>query len=98
MTHTSYVCNKDSIELLVSDSAGVYIPQSFIDGFDYRNWGIDIDDVKVILDGPDNEFYWDSWENVLNNAKFVDKDGNEWTLMHDGDLWAVRHDYVYEEC
>lgn len=74
------------IEILVSDHQGIYIPQVFAERF---NWsGISIDDLKTIEEGPDAEYYWEAWDNILNDAFHNDKDGFTWRLYQDGDLFA----------
>ena len=76
------------IQLLLSDSRGIYIPRDFLEGFDMNQWNIDSKYIER-LSSPDNEWYWDNWDVVLNNAKHTDKDGNVWHLWQDGDLWAI---------
>jgi len=83
------------IELLISDAAGVYIPKEWCEACaDYPGWsGFDKDDVETCLAGPDEEWYWEAWDNISQNAEFTNpKDGSKWMLWQDGDLWAVRSD------
>ena len=84
------------IQLLLSDSRGIYIPRDFVECFDIESWSIDLKYVGRLSD-PDNEFYWDNWNTCLNNAKHTDKDGNKWTLWQDGDLWAICLELMTEE-
>ena len=84
------------VQLLLSDSRGVYIPRDFIEFFDLNQWNIDSKYMER-LSSPDDELYWDNWNVVLNNAKHTDKQGNVWTLWQDGDLWAICHDLMTEE-
>ena len=86
----------NGIQLLLSDSRGVYIPRDFIECFDIDKWNID-SKYMGRLSSPDDELYWDNWDVVLNNAKHTDKQGNVWTLWQDGDLWAICHDLMTEE-
>ena len=44
----------------------------------------------------ENEFYWDDWHRVLDNAR-VTFDGVEYTLHHDGDLWLINFDLMTNE-
>ena len=74
-------------QLLLSDARGVYIPRDFAEGFDLHAWHIDFD-VSALSD-PESEFYWDTWERVLNNAYYFNAEGNRFTLWQDGDLWAI---------
>ena len=85
------------IQLLLSDSRGIYIPQNFYQDFlNFKTWGLLKSDFKA-LRNPDNEYYWDNWELVLNNAKHTDKDGNVWHLWQDGDLWAICFELMTDE-
>lgn len=78
------------IDLLVSGSHGVYIPQIFA-GFNFTNWsGIDSEDIEVLLRGPDHEEsqnYWDVWNDVTISAVHTDTNGNVWRLWQDVELW-----------
>ena len=75
-------------ELLLDGARGVYIPQNFVEEFDLTKWeGVDQDDIDTLLKGPDEEWYWDAWDKVLNNATHTDDHGNVWHLYQDGDLW-----------
>jgi ribosomal protein S18 acetylase RimI-like enzyme len=86
--------------LLISDSYGIYIPQKFCENFDLNTWGLSESDkdVDVCLAGPDEEWYWEAWNTILNNAKHIDADGCEWHLEQDGDLFTVHYsEYEGEE-
>ncbi len=84
--------NKEPI-LLIDGNQGIYIPKQFAEQVIVGNficpnkrellqeWGE--------LGNPNNEFYWESWETVLNDCILLDKDGNRFTLHQDGDLWAI---------
>ena len=84
------------IEILLSDHHGVYIPQRFAHDFD-RWSNIDQDDWDTVKLGPDEEYYWDAWTNILDNATFTDKSGNIWKLYQDGDLFAYSESLMTEE-
>ena len=62
----------DAVELLLSDARGVYIPQNFCEIFDVAQWGLDPDSwaVETCLSGPETEFYWDAWDEILNKATY----------------------------
>ena len=80
------------IDLFVSDSYGVYIPQRFVDKIDLGRWnGISTEDYELLLRGPDHEDaqgYWDAWDAVTRDAFCRNDDGNIWRLWQDGDLWV----------
>jgi len=85
------------IQLLLSDARGIYIPRDFVTGFDLTGWkGIPEDAVKD-CENPENEYYWDSWEMILNNATYTDKNGNVWRLIQDGDLWVYCFELMTDE-
>ena len=87
----------DNVEILLSDARGIYIPRDFIQGFDLTKWcGISESDVEILQD-PENEFYWESWESVLNNAKFTADDGRVFSLWQDGDLFAICYEMMTDE-
>jgi hypothetical protein len=88
----------DNIKCILDSNRGVYIPQNFVDDFDLSKFdGIESEDVKTCKLGPEAEWYWDSWESILNNAKYTDDDGIKWTLHHDGDLFLVAIDKLSDE-
>lgn len=78
------------IEILLSDSRGVFIPQAFADQFDAQSWGFAEDDADLVTlrNGPDAEWYWDAWDAIVQRALYTDANGNRWFLSQDGDLFA----------
>jgi len=86
----------NGVQLLLSDSRGIYIPRDFVECFDLNQWNIDSKYIER-LSSPDNEYYWDNWELVLNNAYFIDNNGNKWQLWQDGDLWAICYELMTDE-
>lgn len=81
-------------ELFLDSSRGVYIPQSFAEQINPKDWtGIDTEDLDVLRKGPEHEFYWDAWASVLDYAET--KDGR--VLWQDGDLWLVARDKAIED-
>lgn len=93
-----------AITLILSDARGVYIPRDFVtDGcgeiaVDHcKAWGIGKEDAEILASGPDHEFYWGTWDDVLSNAQYVDEEGNKYFLSQDGDLWALCYDRMTEE-
>lgn len=80
---------KPNVELLCDSHHGVYIPQVMIHRLKDNGWrNIPINSVEV-LSNPDNEDYWETWEEVLQNAEWHDAStGQVFKLHQDGDLWA----------
>ena len=79
------------MELLCDSRHGVYIPQIIARRLFDAGWsGITLDDViQLEIDPYEGEWYWETWEGVLNNARFKDETGTVWYLHHDGDLFVV---------
>jgi hypothetical protein len=78
--------------LWLSDARGVYIPRDFVesfDDFDKRVKGVTAEDKATLLQGPDAEFYWEAWDNVLANAVVTDENGIEYTVYQESDCWLV---------
>ena len=76
---------------IVDGCHGIYVPQNFAKRHDMASWHVAQDDVDILLSGPDNEFYWETWDDVLRDAYYVDGVGLRFTLEQDGDLFAVRY-------
>ena len=88
--------NKPSnIEVLLSDARGIYIPRDFYQDFDLDKWHLNAEDLTSLAD-PENESYWDVWEQVLNTAYF-EIDGKKYELYQDGDLLAICYDSLTDE-
>lgn len=79
------------MELFLSDHHGIYIPRDFakcvkrefVDNVSDENWAI-------LEAGPDHEWYWEAWDEVLSNAVINDPvSGKKLSLYQDGDLWTI---------
>lgn len=92
---------------ILSDARGIYIPRDFLTD-DYNDvawdhcarWGLTKDNAEHWIDAvnPDSEWYWDAWDWILNNAKYVyEKTGDVFTLYQDGDLWGICFDRMSDE-
>lgn len=79
----------ENSKLLLSDRHGIYIPKTFAESFE--GWGIADGDRTILITGPEHEWYWETWDSVLNYANFT-QDGVKYYLYQDGDLWAVPED------
>ena len=89
----------DAVLLILSDARGIYIPRDFVtDSYNEiatehcEKWGISPSDAAVLRD-PENEFYWDTWDFVLQTAEYKTEGGDIYRLMQDGDLWG----YCFEK-
>lgn len=87
-----------TVILFCDSSSGCYIPQRFAaEIMPQYLTGISQDDLNELAD-PENEWYWDTWEQVLNNARVVDHStGQTYHLHHDGDLWLLDWDNMTRE-
>jgi hypothetical protein len=86
-------------ELWLSDSRGIYIPRDFALSFNDRAEavrGVSAEDWAILEAGPDHAHYWDTWEEVLNDA-IVTMDGTEYFLHQDGDLWLIPDGMVWSD-
>ena len=85
--------------LVLLDTHGIYIPQMYCADLDQHLaecMGVDYQDVQTCQAGPDTEWYWEAWQNILDNAAVVN-DGVTWRLHQDGDLWEVPDGYEWPE-
>ena len=83
------------LELLVSDSHGIYVPQHWAMYCQDMD-GVSAEDMEILKAGPDHEWYWEAWDSVLSNAHgFVN--GKKWALWQDGDLWAYCEELMTDE-
>jgi hypothetical protein len=78
----------DVVDDLSSDTYGQYIPQNFIRDVDRELWHVSPENAAILDTGPDAEYYWETWDDVLGSAYYMDG-SNKYTLHQDGDLWAL---------
>ena len=83
------------IEILLSDSRGVYIPRDFALYYEDMD-GVSAEDMETLKAGPDAEWYWEAWDSVLSNAK-REINGKVWRLYQDGDLFAYCEELMTDE-
>jgi hypothetical protein len=81
--------------LLVDSRHGIYIPkitaEYIIQGTVKVKNKKDKDILNALgdLGNPENEFYWESWDSLLNKVICLGLDGKEYYLHQDEDLWAI---------
>ena len=79
---------------LASYKDGIHLPQRFIQSCD-EDWlnTCDPGDVESVRNGPDDEYYADAWNNILDSARYFAEDHRgvlqEYGLYEDGDLYAI---------
>ena len=93
------ITQKQPLILLFGGAYGVYIPQMFAEQCHpegtYWRWNYQRD--REDLRNPENENYWEAWEDVLNEAYYIDPaNGIKYVLHQDDDLWAIQDGYSYE--
>lgn len=86
--------------LVLSDSHGRHIPQLWCSDLakgDCADLGISWEDVRCCQCGPDEDWYWEAWQAILNSCQMTDDRGTVWRLHQDGDLWEVADGYRFPE-
>ncbi len=92
----------DKIICLVDDLHGIYVPQTFaeqISGIGPENvqaWGISPEDNRTLLSGPETPDYWETWDDILRDAKRTIADGSIYHLQQSGHLFAVLEGWCLE--
>lgn len=85
-----------AVALLLDSARGTYIPKNFVENFNMNLWqGITADDIEILKD-KDHEYYDETWNDVLDSAKF-EQGGHVWRLSQDGDLWAICYELMSNE-
>lgn len=92
------MAKKREPELLVDSHHGIYVPQYFAQAYDMRAWHVKPEDEKILLAGPDHEWYWDTCDDVERYAWAYPVKGSrkKYTLYQDGDLWAIPEGFDFE--
>ena len=87
-------------QLILSDSHGIYIPKLWADELEDEEeaeaYSVSWRDVLICQAGPDHELYWEAWQAILRDALW-NENGDDWRLLQNGDLWAVRSDVEIPE-
>jgi len=96
---------EEMISCVVDGVFGIYAPQRAAEILDLVKFGISEEDIEILKKGPPGGFdpeyeasdeYWDVWDDVLSNARFVDQDGI-WYLYQESDVFLVHEDFDMEE-
>lgn len=87
-------------ELLLSDSYGIYIPREFVlwysDAFTTDNPERYRKELDILRGGPEEEWYWESWSYITDNAYCVQEKHQGWKLYQNGDLWMYHPEHGEE--
>lgn len=92
-----YELPEDS-KLLFDGCRGIYIPQNFAEEI-IRDCVSNVSDeqYEVLEAGPGREWYWETWQEVLDYAVITEPDGTEYTLYQDDDVWLVPANAVWRD-
>ena len=84
--------------LLVESSRGRFIPQAFAQRYGKFWEGVDAQELETLKEGPDAEWYWETWDDVLSNATYAfNGDKKAYLWEEDGDLYAVDMEFLQED-
>lgn len=104
--HRLSIFNPDTdCRLLISDIQGIYIPQLYCQQLtedDAVEYGVQWSDVVCCQSGPEQEWYWESWQAIIDSAEITEpatlkEDESVWRLHQNGDLWMIRADVELPE-
>jgi hypothetical protein len=75
--------------LIIDGHHGIYIPSLFYEKCNPKisGWIWDYENSKE-LSNPDNENYWEVWEDILDSAYTIYKN-KRYYLYQSDDLWAI---------
>ena len=85
----------DVATLIIDGNRGIYIAQDFASYLVTNSvpyMGVDKNDIRVLLLGPDHPVYNEVWDHVSDNIVFQDEDGDEFRLYQNGDLLSYPND------
>ena len=83
---------ENDTRLILDGRHGVYIPQLFCEDIteeECNSLSIEWSDVRCCQSGPDEEWYWEAWDNIERDLLFTDSKGQQWRIYQNGDLWEV---------
>ena len=90
---------ENAVVLLLDGCRGINIPRDFSIKFNLEQWGFTLkksEELQDCLSDVENEYYWETWDYVLDNAVCV-LNGNTYNLYQDGDLWALCYENMTKE-
>lgn len=76
------------MDCIVDGSHGIYVPKYFAEVYGCY---LDETDKNILLAGPENEYYWEVWDNILDTFE-VELDGIKYSLFQDQDVFLVSKD------
>lgn len=86
--------------LLLDSHHGVYTPQIIAEQYSHEphwDWSeVSKEDIQSLLNGVEDENYWEAWCHVLDNVTF-EVDNMRYMLASNEDLWAVPSEIEFTE-
>lgn len=84
---------------LFDGASGVYIPQQFADEISRKCVeGVSDEDYETLAAGPEHEWYWETWNDVLDNAVLTEPStGRRYTMHQDGDVFLIEEGAEFDE-
>ena len=83
------------MKLIADNHYGIYIPQYVAESGVLSEGGIDAESIDILKMGPDHEWYWETWDSVLNN--FRTENGEILYIGECGDIFLALPEEVEEE-
>jgi len=82
--------NRGHVELIVDSANGIYVPKVFARSYVLREADLD-EDMEICSSGPDGEFYWDAWSEIIDNGTIDGLSGAVYRIFvsDNGDVFAV---------
>ena len=86
--------DENQVILYLDDNRGQYIPRDFaIETKRECISGVDPEDLDYLAKGPDQEWYWDVWNDVEQNAIVTDPDSKvRYRVIQNGAVFLVPED------
>jgi len=90
--------DNSNVEFLLDGNRGIYLPQDFAQNFNLSDWNINDPELEeTLLAGPEEENYWEAWDEVLDNAYMEDDAGMTWRLFQQQDLFMYNDNADLDE-
>lgn len=87
---------QDEVVLIADSHHGIYVPQLVTKGeLNNPKWDwsqVSPEAIQSLLNGPDDESYWDAWNKAEQSITIAREDGTKYFLCQNEDLWAVPED------
>ena len=85
----------NGVMMILDDNRGINIPMDFVNEFCTQDniengviKAIDQEQIQILKDGPENENYWDVWDEILQSCK-IEFGNDVYTLHQDGCLFMI---------